>query len=305
MIHITEAQSGAAISHELAYEAVRRALIAANSSEAAIFPVVLGNASNPQNKFTIKSAADGSLAGLKVGSYFPTNDAAGLPRHDSIILLFDQTKGRIGAIVEAGKLNAYRTAAADAVATDALARSDSQVLALFGTGHQAAYEAQAIARIRPLTKIMVVGRNADRTSAFVAQLREKGLPAEGAQAETACRAADIIVTATTATKPLFQADWVRPGTHISSMGSDAIGKQELPPQLFSQSRLFCDLPEQSARIGEFQHVDAGMSLTAIGAALSDTAEGRRTAEEITIFDSSGIALQDLYIAESIIAATSS
>ena len=113
MIHITEAQSAAAISHELAFEAVRRALIAVTAPEAATFPVVLGNASDPQNKFTVKSAADARLTGLKVGSYFPTNDAAGLPRHDSIILLFDQTKGRIGAIVEAGKLNAYRTAAAD------------------------------------------------------------------------------------------------------------------------------------------------------------------------------------------------
>lgn len=305
MIHITEAQSSAAISHELAYAAVRRALIAASSSEAAIFPVVLGTASDPQNKFTVKSAADSSLTGLKVGSYFPTNDAANLPRHDSIILLFDQSKGRIGAIVEAGKLNAYRTAAADAVATDALARSDAQVLTLFGTGHQAAYEAQAIARIRPLTKIMVVGRNADRTGAFVTQLGEMGLPAEGAQAEIACRAADIIVTATTATKPLFQADWVRPGTHISSMGSDAIGKQELPPQLFAQSRLFCDIPEQSARIGEYQHAETGLPLTAIGSVLTNTTEGRRTVAETTIFDSSGIALQDLYIAESIIAATSS
>ncbi|MVO17517.1 ornithine cyclodeaminase family protein [Parasedimentitalea huanghaiensis] len=304
MIHITEAQSGAAISHELAFEAVRRALIAASSPEAAIFPVVLGRASDPQNKFTVKSAADGSLTGLKVGSYFPTNDAADLPRHDSIILLFDQAKGRIGAIVEAGKLNAYRTAAANAVATDALAHSNAQTLALFGTGHQASYEALAIARIRSLTKIMVVGRNADRTRSFVAHLREHGLPAEEAQAETACRTADIIVTATTATAPLFQADWVRPGTHISSMGSDAIGKQELPPQLFAQSRLFCDLPEQSARIGEFQHAEAGTSLTAIGSVLTESSKDRRATDDITIFDSSGIALQDLYTAEAIIAATS-
>jgi len=305
MIHITEAQSGAAISHELAFKAVRSALIAATSSAAATFPVVHGTASDPQNKFTVKSAADGSLTGLKVGSYFPTNDAAGLPRHNSIILLFDQAKGRIGAIVEGGKLNAYRTAAADAVATDALARSDAQVLGLFGTGHQAAYEAQAIARIRPLTKIMVVGRNADRTRAFVSQLRQKGLPAEASQAESACRAADIIATATTATKPLFQVDWVRPGTHISSMGSDAIGKQELPPEVFAESRLFCDLPEQSARIGEFQHADSETPLTAIGAVLTDPAKGRQTTEETTIFDSSGIALQDLYIAEAIIAAAAS
>ena len=189
-----------------------------------------------------------------------------------------------------------------AVATDALARPDAQVLALFGTGHQAGYEAQAIARIRPLTKIMVVGRNTDRTRVFVAKLREIGLPAEASQPESACRAADIIVTATTATEPLFQASWVRPGTHISSMGSDTIGKQELPPELFPNSRLFCDLPEQSARIGEFQHADVGVALTALGAVLTDTAEGRRSSEDITIFDSSGIALQDLYVAEAIIAA---
>lgn len=108
MIYITEAQSGAAISHELAFNAVRRAFIAVSTPAAAIFPVVLGSASDPQNKFTIKSAADGTLTGLKVGSYFPTNDAAGLPRHDSMIMLFDQTKGRIGAIVEPQNIRALK-----------------------------------------------------------------------------------------------------------------------------------------------------------------------------------------------------
>lgn len=304
MIHITEAQSAAAISHELAYDAVRRSLIAVTVPEATVFPVVLGNASDPQNKFTVKSAVDARLTGLKVGSYFPTNDAACLPRHGSIILLFDQDKGRIGAIVEAGKLNGYRTAAADAVATNILARPDARVLAVFGTGHQAEYEVCAIARIRRLTKIMVVGRTPDRTRAFVENLCEMGLPAEMSEPETACRAADIIVTATTATEPLFDADWVRPGTHISSMGSDTIGKQELPPKLFPNSRLFCDQAEQSARIGEFQHAGIGTSLTTIGAVLINTAEGRGSSSDITIFDSSGIALQDLYIAEAIIAAVS-
>ena len=131
MIYITEEQSAAIVSHELAYNAVKTAFIAATVPSAIHFPTVLGHASDPQNRFTIKSATDGALAGLKVGSYFPTNDVAGLPRHDSIILLFNQEKGKIGAIVEAGKLNAYRTAAADAVATDALARPDANVLAIF------------------------------------------------------------------------------------------------------------------------------------------------------------------------------
>lgn len=300
MIHISEAQSARLITHEMAFAAITRALIAAASPGSSIFPVVLGHASDPQNRFTVKSGADADLTGLKIGSYFPTNDRLGLPRHDSIVLMFDQTKGRIGAIVEAGRLNAYRTAAADAVATDTLARKDASVVALFGTGHQAEYEALAVSRVRRLKTVLVVGRDPVRTQAFVQRLRSKGLPAEVSQAAQACEAADVIVTATTATAPLFHTRWVRAGTHISSMGSDAAGKQELPPDLFDKAGLFCDWPEQSRRIGEFQHADAHVHLTAIGDVLSGKAVGRAAADDITIFDSSGLSLQDLYVAQAII-----
>jgi ornithine cyclodeaminase len=302
MIHIDEAQCARLISHELAFAAISRALIAAASPSSSIFPVVLGHASDPQNRVTLKSGTDADLAGVKIGSYFPTNDRLGLPRHDSIILLFDQSKGKIGAIVEAGKLNAYRTAAADAVATDILASKDASTVALFGTGHQAEYEALALSRIRTLKKILVVGRDPVRTASFAKHLQSKGLPAETSRAEQACAAADVIVTATAATAPLFHAEWVRAGTHISSMGSDATGKRELPPDLFHKARLFCDLPEQSRRIGEFQHAEAKAQLTAIGDVLSGKARGRVSADDVTIFDSSGIALQDLYIAQAIIKA---
>lgn len=299
MILISEDQSAAIVTPELAFAAMREAFIAAVSPSAAIFPVVLGHGSDPQNRFTVKSAAGAELAGLKVGAYFPTNDARGQPRHASTILLIDQTTGRIGALVEGSAANCYRTAAADAVATDALARSDATVLTVFGTGHQAAYEACAIARIRNLTRVLVVGRDATRTADFVAKLRQSGLPAEAEDAETAVRAADMIVTATTAAAPLFKAEWVRPGTHISSMGSDATDKQELPPALFTQARLFCDLPEQSLRIGEFQHA-ADAQPTAIGAVLTGDASGRERGRDITIFDSSGISLQDLHMAQAIL-----
>lgn len=133
-------------------------------------------------------------------------------------------------------------------------------------------------------------------------LQGQGLPAEVANPETAVRAADIIVTATTATAPLFDAGWVRPGTHISSMGSDAQGKQELPPPLFPRARLFCDLPAQSVRIGEFQHAAPATPLAAIGAVVSGAIEGRQNLKDTTIFDSSGISLQDLHMAEAILAA---
>jgi ornithine cyclodeaminase len=302
MIIVTEAQSAACVTHELAFDAMRRAFIAAIGADAFSFPVVLAHGSDPQNRFTIKSAAGADLAGLKVGAYFPSNDARGLPRHASTILLIDQSSGRIGAVVEGSALNCYRTAAADAVATDALARRDAKTLAIFGTGHQAGYEVQAIARIRTLSRILVVGRDPSRATAFANMLQDLGLPAEVTAPETAVRAADIIVTATTATAPLFDAGWVQPGTHISSMGSDAAGKQELPPNLFPRARLFCDLPDQSARIGEFQHAAPATPLTAIGAVLSGAGEGRQSAKDITIFDSSGISLQDLHMAKAILAA---
>ena len=298
---ITEDESAKLISHEIAYVAVRAALIAAIQPETASFPVVMGHGSDPANRFTVKSGAGPDVAGLKVGSYWPGNEARGLPRHNSTVFLIDQLSGRIAAVVEAGKVNAYRTAAADAVATDVLARRNASVLAVFGTGHQARYEVAALARIRPIREILVVGRSEKPRAAFVAALAEQGLAARTAPAEEACRAADIVVTATTASAPLFDAAWVTPGTHVSSMGSDAPGKQELPPSLLSRARLFCDLPEQSRRIGEFQHAASGASVVAIGAVLAGEAAGRVNDDEITVFDSSGLAIQDLYVARELIA----
>lgn len=300
MIYISEAQSAALVSPALAFDAVREAFIAACGTESQSFPVVPAHASDPQNRFTIKSAAGADVAGLKVGAYFPTNDAHGLPRHASTIMLIDQASGKIGALVEGSAVNCYRTAAANAVATDVLARADAKVLTLIGTGHQAAYEAEAIARVRPLSQVLVVGRDPSRTEAFTAKLQKMGLPATSAPAEDAIRTADIIVTATTATAPLFDAAWVKPGTHISSMGSDALGKQELPPTLLRHASLFCDLQEQSIRVGEFQHAVPGANLVAIGNVLTRAAPGRLNDEETTVFDSSGISLQDLYIAKAIL-----
>ena len=161
-IVIPEARSAQLVNHALAFEAARRALLAAISAEAASFPVVIGHGSDPQDRFTVKSAAGPGLAGLKIGAYFPTNDARGLPRHASTILLLDQDSGRIGAVIEGSVVNCFRTAAADAVATDALARPDAEVLAVIGTGHQAGYEVEAIARVRKLRKVLVVGRNDQR-----------------------------------------------------------------------------------------------------------------------------------------------
>jgi len=302
MKFISEEESAQLITHEMAYGAVRDALAAASQPEARTFPVVHGQGCDPVNTFSIKASATTELSGLKVGSFWPGNSDRGLQRHNSLILLMDQENGRMTAAIEAGKVNAYRTAASNAVAADLLARHESSVVAVFGAGHQARYECAALARIRPIKTILIVGRDAERAEKMAQELRKKGLEAQVSDAETACQAADIIVTATPARAPLFSSEWVRPGTHVVSMGSDAVGKQELPPELFVSARLFCDLPSQARAIGEFQHVLQNAHITAIGSVITGKAEGRLTEQDITVFDSSGLSIQDLYIGRCILAA---
>ncbi|QIA23563.1 ornithine cyclodeaminase family protein [Mesorhizobium sp. AA22] len=310
MIYISEEDSAALVTHELAFDAVRRALVAAASKQSLVFPAVLGRAQEATNTFSIKSGSSDELTGVKIGSFWSGNPARGLPRHNSTVVLLDQDTGRLGAVIEAGKVNAYRTAAADAVAADLLARKDAKVLAIFGAGNQAGFEVAALARIRPVETVLVVAGPSPRRDAFVERIRAKDLAARAVSAEDAVRQADIVVTATPSREPLFQAHWVRDGAHVVSMGSDAPGKQELPTELLSRASLFCDLPSQSVQIGDFQHmrdeIDAGMlALTAIGDVIEGRAPGRRSDEEITVFDSSGISLQDLYMAEALIRAEAS
>lgn len=307
MRFISEEESAALVTHAMAFEAAKEALIGAVSPGTTLFPAVLGHGSDTGNRFSIKSGTTRDYAGLKVGSFWPGNPARGLPRHNSVILLFDQAVGRIDTVIEAGRVNAYRTAAADAVAASVLARPDSAVLAVFGAGNQAEFECAALARVLPIREVRVVARDPGRIAGFAERLRGQGvteIAVRAASAREACAEADVIVTATPSRSPLFAAEWVRPGTHVAAMGADAEGKQELPPALLERARLFCDLPKQSLAIGEFQHASeaAAAGLRAIGALLAAGEGGRSSPDDITVFDSSGIALQDLTIARAILSA---
>jgi ornithine cyclodeaminase len=296
LLYITEQQTATLVDEDLAFDAARAAFAA--TMDAAVLPSLVAHGSDPRNRFSLKPSASATHAGVKIGTFWPDNPAQGLPRHHSTLLLFDQTIGRIAAVLEVGTANAYRTAAADALAVDLLARTDAATLAVFGTGHQAAYEVRAVSRVRPISTVLVVGRDKDRAGRLAAQLTSEGHDARTVSAEEACARADVIVTATTTradAPPLFEADWVRPGTHLSCMGADAPGKRELPPDLFARARVFCDLPEQAQRMGESQHASQGTELTALGAVLIGRAPGRGGNDDITLFDSSGIGLQDLYL----------
>ena len=305
MHYIPESQSSSVVTHEMAFDAIRQALIAACAESSKIFPALIAHGSDANNRFSVKSGATDTLAGLKMGFIWPGNASRGKPTHNSVTVLFNQESGGVRAVIESGVVNAYRTAAADAVATDALARKDAKVLTVFGAGNQAGYDCLALAKIRPIERVLVVNRDAARVEKFKLRLAQLGVPVEMVTAEEGCARADILVTATPSKSPLFDAAWVRPGTHISCMGADGAGKQELDPALLERAELFCDLPAQSVAIGEFQHVAAqiatgAVALTAIGRVLMGQAQGRSSEQSITVFDSSGISLQDLHIAERIL-----
>lgn len=293
MIYLNEQQTSQLISHQLAYDAVKEAFIAAVSDDSTLFPVVNAAGSQEGSMFSLKSACTSTLVGWKTGTYWPNNRALNMPCHGTTVFLLKPDTGELQAVIAASEVNAYRTAAADAVAVDYLARKDSRVLTVFGTGHQAEYEVLAICEVRNIEKVLVIGRSS--TGTFVERLKQQGINAESASAQIGCEQADIIVTVTTAQEPLFDAQWVKNGTHISAMGADKIGKHELPVDLYNAATLFCDNKLQSVAIGEFQH-SANCPITEIGHVIVGKASGRQTANEITIFDSSGIAIQDLFVA---------
>lgn len=306
MRFISAAECRPIVTHALAFEAIKASFIAVAAPESTLFPVLVGHGSEAGTRFTVKSATQSvteSLTGLKIGTYWTKNSEKGLPRHNSYILLLNDQTGELDTILEGGQVNAYRTAAADAVAATRLARRDASQLAIFGAGHQAYYEVDALLEQFPITCVHIVNRDREKAETFRQYLLAKGVKAVVSDAESASKAADILVTATGSTSPLFEAQWIKPGTYIASMGSDAKGKQELPPELFAKSLLFADLPEQSRIIGEFQHLLASSTgVSAIGDVITGKCAGRTGDKEITIFDSSGIALQDLFIAAAIVAA---
>ena len=290
---------------KIAFDAVRDAFIAAYKGNGTIFPVVHAKGCEEGNTFSVKSGnlTDPRIVGFKTGSYWKNNQAKGLPNHGTTTVLLDEDTGFARAVLNAGYLNGLRTAAANAVASNSLARADASILGVLGAGHQAIFEIKAICEIRKIEKILIFSRNEKTAIAAITELASMGIFAEYADAETVCRNAGILVTVTGAREALFDTQWIKPGTHISAMGADQPGKQELPVPLVLAASLFADHPPQSRVNGEFEMAaisELNLNIVPIGAVLSGDQAGRVSDEEVTIFDSSGIALQDLCVAQSVL-----
>lgn len=303
MIAISEEDVRRHVSFAAILAAMERAFIGLDAGGSQIFDVVRGRGGGNGHFFGVKAARDGSIPvlGLKAGSYAPDNHAHGLPAHSSTTLLLDDQTGQALAVVEANYLNGLRTSAADALAVRELARPDASTLGILGIGGQAVFEALAVAHVRTIRRILAVGSSPQRRRSFEAAVREHCDAAiQFVGAEAAVRGADVVVTVTPSRAPLVQAAWVRPGTHISAMGADDIGKQELEVDLLAHGRLWVDHPEQAVRIGETQHAVAAGLYTleqlrdrTLGGLLRKRLVSPRDFNDITVFDSSGLAVQDI------------
>jgi alanine dehydrogenase len=213
-------------------------------------------------------------------------------------LMYSLPGGGLDAILEAGVLGQRRTGAASAVATKYLADRDSETLSVFGAGWQAESQVEAAAQVLPrLSRVLVVGRSRERRDRFIEKMRPRlGIPLETSEAEAAVREADVLVTATGSSEPLFDGAWLSPGTHINAVGSNLAEKREIDAEtLRRSSRVIAD----SAQVAQLESGDLlrnGFNferLEELGALVAGSAQGRRRADEITLFESHGLALEDL------------
>jgi ornithine cyclodeaminase len=306
MIIVTESVAKQVVGVDDAIAAVEAAFRAYDQGQSAVFDVARGTGSDPSHAFAVKSGREGSIPrlGLKSGSYCPANRLAGRAAHSSTVLLIDDRTGAAHALVAANHLNGMRTAASDALAVRHLARSDARILSVVGAGHQAVYEVEAIMRVRPIEAVLVATRSAERLDRFCAEFKARtGLDVQAVSLEEAARLADILVTVTPSVAPLIAREWVKPGTHISAMGADAVGKQELAIDLVAVAQVYVDVPAQARSIGECQHAFAAGLLGnsrierfTLGGLVSGRLRGRADPDPITLFDSSGMALQDIAVA---------
>jgi alanine dehydrogenase len=301
MLIVPEALIAGLVSAEDAFTAVEGTFAAMARGDAYNFPVVR-EALGEGRQYGFKSGLDraGAMLGVKAGGYFPGNAAKGMINHQSSVFLFDPDTGRPVAMVGGNLLTALRTAAASAISIDRLARRDAKVLGMVGAGHQATFQLRAAARVRAFEKVIAWNYHPDMLPKLGEVAAELGLPFEAVPLERMVEA-DVIVTITSSPAASLMNAHVAPGTHLACMGTDTVGKQEVEATLVARATVFADEIAQSVSIGEAQHaVKAGLvdatAITPLGQVLIGAHPGRRAADEVTLFDGTGVGLQDLAVA---------
>ena len=291
------------VGREQAFEAVQAVFGAMASGGAWNFPVVREALGYADALYGFKSGfdRDGQVLGVKSGGYWPGNADKGLTNHQSTVFLFDPDTGKLSALVGGNYLTAVRTAASSAVSIAHLARKDAKVLGMVGAGHQSTFQLRAAAEQRDFEKVVAWNPHPDMLPRLSAVADELGLEFQAVSQQELGAQADVIITITSAFEPLLKKEWIKPGTHLACMGTDTKGKMEVDPALVAAATVFTDEVAQSITIGEAQHaVGAGdlsaEDITQIGAVINSEHVGRSSDAEITLFDGTGVGLQDLAVA---------
>lgn len=304
------------------------------NGEATLFPLIFHEFERGVADMDIKSGhlTGAHVFGLKLVSWFGENAQKGLPQLIGMVMVLDSRTGVPLGILSGEHITCMRTGAAGGIGAKYLARKDSEHLLIIGSGHQAPFQIMAtLSTMEHIKRVTVCNPNSyERAAGFCASIKEKLInnfvakykendqyyktmlercdiqyTATG-NIEEAVKAADIIITATPARKPLFNKEWVKPGTHITCIGADMEGKQEIDEHLFAAARVFVDDVTQAVNVGECEiPIKKGVFrkediVAEIGQVLLGNVPGRLSDEEITIYDSTGIALQDLLTANYIL-----
>lgn len=307
MLIVPEREIADLMTREAAFDAVEKVFASMAADDAYNFPVVREAIGHEDALYGFKGGFDraGLTLGLKAGGYWPNNlEKRGEINHQSTVFLFDPDTGKAKAMVGGNLLTALRTAAASSVSIKHLARSDAKVLGMIGAGHQATFQLRAALEQRSFQKVIGWNYHPEMLPNIEKVAAEAGVPFEAVELPGMLEA-DVIISITSAFAPSLLADHVSPGTHIACMGTDTKGKQEVESALLARATVFTDEVAQSISIGEAQHAVAeGLIAEAdvhqLGAVINGTHVGRTSDEEITLFDGTGVGLQDLAVAASVV-----
>jgi alanine dehydrogenase len=303
VIVLTRPEVAALLSVDDCTAAVERGFLA--QARGQIFPAGVLGTHVHAGGFHVKTAGldlERPLFAAKVNANFPGNPSRyALPTIQGVVALFDAENGRVLALLDSIALTSLRTAAASAVAARYLARTDASVVAIVGCGEQGRSQLRALVRVRPITTALAFDIDGARAAQYAREMAaELGIAVQAvAEMHVATRMCDICVTCTPSRRPLLDVGDVRPGTFVAAVGADNPEKQEIAPALLAACTLVVDVLEQCATIGDLHHaIAAGVVAredvhAELSAVIGGTKPGRRSDDEIIVFDSTGTALEDV------------
>lgn len=307
MLIVPEREIADLLTRDASFDAVEKVFAAMAAGDAYNFPVIREAIGHEDALYGFKGGFDGKglTLGLKAGGYWPNNlEKRQLINHQSTVFLFDPDTGKVAAMVGGNYLTALRTAAASSVSIKHLARKDAKVMGMIGAGHQATFQLRAALEQRQFEKVIGWNYHPDMLPNIEKVANEAGLPFEAVPLEGMVEA-DVVISITSTFAPTVMANHIAPGTHIACMGTDTKGKQEVESALLARATVFTDEVAQSISIGEAQHAIAeGLiseaDVAQLGAVINGTNPGRTSDDEITLFDGTGVGLQDLAVAAAVV-----